>query len=96
LKGSRTVTAYPDGSYCINTTGNPGMAAGGSGDVLTGIIASLAGQGMKLFDAASAGVYLHGLAGDKAAARLGEHGMLPRDIVEELPLIMKEIFSRGC
>ena len=92
LKGSRTVVALPDGSYYINVTGNPGMATGGSGDVLTGIIASLAGQGMKPTDAAIAGVYLHGLAGDAAAGRLGQYGMLPRDIVVELPVIMKKVF----
>lgn len=95
LKGSRTVIAMPDGSCCINTTGNPGMATGGSGDLLTGIIASLAGQGMKPADAAVAGVYLHGLAGDAAARELGEHGMLPRDMAERLPFIIKEIFGGG-
>lgn len=95
LKGSRTIVALPDGSYYINVTGNPGMATGGSGDVLTGVIASLAGQGMKPADAAVAGVFLHGLAGDAAAERLGQHGMLPRDMVAELPLIMKKVFERG-
>ena len=95
LKGSRTVVALPDGSYYINVTGNPGMATGGSGDVLTGIIASLAGQGMKPADAAVAGVYLHGLAGDAAAARLGQYGMLPRDMVGELSVIMKNVFGGG-
>lgn len=95
LKGSRTVVALPDGSYYVNVTGNPGMATGGSGDVLTGIIASLAGQGIKPADAAIAGVYLHGLAGDAAAARLGHYGMLPRDIVEEMPGIMTRVFGGG-
>lgn len=95
LKGSRTVIALPDGSYFINPTGNPGMATGGSGDLLTGIIASLAGQGMKLADAAVAGVYLHGLAGDRAAERTGRHGLLPRDVVDALPAVMKEVFSGG-
>jgi hydroxyethylthiazole kinase-like uncharacterized protein yjeF len=95
LKGSRTVVALPDGSYFINVTGNPGMATGGSGDVLTGIIASLAGQGMKPADAAVAGVYLHGLAGDAAAERLGQYGMLPRDMTGELPMLMKKVFDNG-
>ena len=95
LKGSRTVVALPDGSYFINPTGNPGMATGGSGDVLTGVIASLAGQGMKPADAAVAGVYLHGLAGDAAAERLGRYGMLPRDMVEALPVVMSDTFDRG-
>lgn len=93
LKGSRTVIALPDGSSFINSTGNPGMATGGSGDLLTGIIASLAGQGMKPADAAVAGVYLHGLAGDRAAARTGVHGLLPRDVIEELPSVMREVFG---
>jgi ADP-dependent NAD(P)H-hydrate dehydratase / NAD(P)H-hydrate epimerase len=93
LKGSRTIIALPDGRYYINMTGNPGMATGGSGDVLTGIISSLAGQGMKPADAAIAGVYLHGLAGDAAAVRLGQCGMLPRDMVGELPVIMTKVFG---
>ena len=67
LKGAPTVTALPDGTAWVNPTGNPGMASGGMGDTLTGVIASLAGQGMSPGDAAACGVYLHGLAGDIAA-----------------------------
>lgn len=67
LKGAPTVTALPDGTAWVNPTGNPGMASGGMGDTLTGVIASLAGQGMPPGDAAACGVYLHGLAGDIAA-----------------------------
>ncbi len=83
LKGYHTVVADIT-QYCINPTGNPGMATGGSGDVLAGMIASLAAQGMALFDAARCGVYLHGLAGDNAAKRCSQRAMLPSDMIEEL------------
>lgn len=84
LKGHHTVLAAPDREPLINPTGNAGMATGGSGDVLAGIIGSLAAQGMDAYDAAMCGVYLHGAAGDAAAARLSQHGMLPSDMIEEL------------
>ena len=85
LKGAGTVTAAPDGRAVINTTGNSGMATGGSGDVLAGICASFLAQGKKPFDCAAAAVYVHGLAGDLAAERLGKISMLPSDIINELP-----------
>lgn len=85
LKGSPTVTARPDGSVLVNSTGNPGMATIGSGDVLTGIIASLIAQGMKTADAAMSGVFLHGMAGDIAAAHLGVRSLLATDIEQSLP-----------
>jgi NAD(P)H-hydrate epimerase len=81
LKGHRTVSAFPSGRVVINTTGNPGMAKGGSGDVLAGVIASLIGQRMALDAAVSCAVYIHGLAGDLAAARLGEYSMTPSDML---------------
>ncbi len=85
LKGAGTITT--DGSrHAVCATGNPGMATGGSGDVLTGLIAALLAQGMAPFDAAVLGVHLHGAAGDLAAADLGEHGMLATDILDRLPL----------
>ena len=96
LKGAGTVVALPDGTIYINTTGNPGMATGGAGDVLTGIIVSLAGQGMKPADAAIAGVYLHGLAGDAAAGKKGMHGMIAGDIIEELPYVIKGLSGNKC
>ncbi len=83
LKGHRTLIATPH-TLRENPTGNPGMATGGSGDVLAGMIASLLAQGLKPADAAAAGVYLHGLAGDRAAQRLSQHGMLPSDMIAEL------------
>ena len=93
LKGSRTIIAAPHGEIYINPTGNPGMATGGTGDVLTGIIAGLAGQGLKLVDAAIAGVYLHGLAGDMAAGDKGQHGLIARDLVEVLPYAIKSLIK---
>ena len=87
-KGHRTLIT--DGCVCWeNRTGNPGMATGGSGDVLSGIILSLLGQGLTPMEAAAAGAWLHGAAGDLAAERLGEYGMLPGDLVEELPRLLK-------
>ncbi len=84
LKGSGTVVT--DGRrYSLNTTGNPGMATGGSGDVLTGVIAALIGQRMDPFDAARLGVFAHGLAGDIARDDHGEVGMIAGDIVDALP-----------
>jgi NAD(P)H-hydrate epimerase len=84
LKGHRTVVCTPDQAY-INTTGNPGMATGGMGDVLTGLLAALLGQGLNAFDAARLGVYAHGLAADRCAERIGPIGYLARDVAEALP-----------
>ena len=89
LKGYRTVTASPDGTVYINSTGNPGMATGGSGDVLSGIITCLLGQGMEPEKAAAAGVYIHGAAGDKCAEKLGYRSMLPGDMIDALSTILK-------
>ncbi len=85
LKGPATVTASPDGRVYINTTGNNGMAKGGSGDVLGGMVLSFLGQGMEACQAAALAVYLHGLAGDICREKLGEYGMLPGDLTEEIP-----------
>jgi NAD(P)H-hydrate epimerase len=89
LKGQGTVVTDGQRMY-VNTTGNPGMAKGGSGDVLTGLIASLAAQGLPPLEAAQAGVYLHGLAGDLAAATQTEYALLPTDLVEALPLAFRK------
>jgi len=85
LKGAATVVADPSGEILLNSTGNGGMAAAGMGDVLTGTIAGLIAQGMPPFHAAGAGVFLHGLAGDRCASRRGEAGLAASDLVEELP-----------
>lgn len=88
LKGHRTLIT--DGKVCyLNTTGNPGMAVGGSGDVLAGMIVSLLGQGIEPLLAAAVGAWLHGAAGDKSAERIGQYGMLPTDLLEDLPRLMK-------
>ncbi|MBM7866119.1 NAD(P)H-hydrate dehydratase [Heliobacterium gestii] len=84
LKGARTLVATPDGHLYVNPTGNPGMATGGSGDVLAGIIGALAAQGLAVERAASLGVYIHGLAGDLAARRLGQRAMHAGDIADSL------------
>jgi NAD(P)H-hydrate epimerase len=83
LKGAGTVVTDGEKIY-TNTTGNPGMATAGSGDVLTGIIAGLAGQGLNNFDAAVLGVYVHGLAGDIAAEQAGQVSMIATDIIDSL------------
>ena len=84
LKGAGTVVTDGDKVY-INKTGNPGMATAGSGDVLTGIITALLGQGLNYFDAAVLGVYLHGLAGDIAAEKFGRVSLMATDIIDSLP-----------
>ncbi len=88
-KSHRTVIAYPDGTVFRNTTGNAGMAKGGSGDVLAGMLLGLVGQGLSLKHAVNAGVYLHGRAGDQCAARFGEYAMTPSDMVMELKNVMR-------
>ncbi len=85
LKGAGTIIADNERMY-VNTTGNPGMATAGSGDVLTGVITTMAGQGMNNFDAAVCGVYLHGLAGDVAAGEIGQVSLIATDIIEALPV----------
>ncbi len=91
LKGHKTVVASPSGQIYVNTTGNPGMAKGGSGDVLTGMIAALAGQGFSVWDAARFGVYLHGLAGDMAARKTGEAGLAAGDILDFIAPAVKRV-----
>ncbi len=93
LKGANTVIAAPEGDVYVNPTGNSGMAKGGSGDVLTGLIGGLMAQGLDALDAACAGVYIHGMAGDTVASHLGERGMTARDILQTLPGTMKLIDS---
>lgn len=88
LKGHETVIT--DGTDCyINETGNPGMAVGGCGDVLAGIITALIGQGIEPLSAAACGVWLHGAAGDICAKEIGQYGMLPSDMLHVLPRLLK-------
>lgn len=88
LKGHRTCIS--DGAVCYeNTTGNPGMAVGGSGDVLAGMIVSLLGQGIAPLEAAACGAWIHGAAGDLCASQLGQYGMLPTDMLNVLPRLLK-------
>lgn len=94
LKGRRTVTAFPDGSCTVNSTGNPGMAAGGSGDALAGLLGGLTAQGRYGLRADGA-VWIHGRAGDLAAVDKGEYGMTPSDLIEQIPYAMKELAERG-
>ena len=90
LKGHRTITAFPDGTAYINTSGNPGMAKGGSGDVLAGVILALLGQGLTARQAVPMAVWLHGAAGDLCAREIGEYGMTPTDMVAALPRVFKQ------
>lgn len=89
LKGHKSLVACPDGSIYVNQTGNPGMATGGSGDVLTGMCAGLLAQGLEPREAITAAVYLHGLAGDLAARELGEYAMTAGDILQYLPQALR-------
>jgi ADP-dependent NAD(P)H-hydrate dehydratase / NAD(P)H-hydrate epimerase len=91
LKGAKTVVAEPGGACAVVPTGNPGLATGGTGDVLCGIIGGLLAQGLPAYDAARAGAYLHGLAGDLAATRLGQRGLDAGDLPEALAQIWAEL-----
>lgn len=90
LKGANSVIASPEGQVFINPTGNEGMASGGMGDVLTGIIGSYLAQGMTPFDAAITGTYVHGLLADRCVERLGKAGLIASDLIDELPLLQKD------
>lgn len=88
LKGHETCITDGTDGY-LNPTGNPGMAVGGSGDVLAGVITALLGAGLSPLEAAACGAWLHGAAGDRCAAELGQYGMLPTDMLSALPRLMK-------
>jgi len=91
LKGHRTVVAAPDGDSYVNPTGNPGMASGGTGDVLAGVVGGLLTQGLTPYDAARLGVYVHGLAGDLAAKEKGEVSLIAGDLLRHLPVAFKKV-----
>ncbi|MCS7233717.1 MAG: NAD(P)H-hydrate dehydratase [Synergistetes bacterium] len=93
LKGARTVISSPDGKIYVNPTGNPGMATGGTGDVLTGMIGGLIAQGLGLTEASCVGVFLHGLSGDIVASKKGELSLIASDLLDFLPEAIKEVCS---
>jgi NAD(P)H-hydrate epimerase len=97
LKGARTLIADPRGETYLNPTGNPGMATAGIGDALTGVIAAFLAQGLSPLEAALAGTYVHGTAGDLAASEKGHRGLITRDLIEKLPaaLCQLEQFQPG-
>lgn len=95
LKGARTVMATMDGKVFINPTGNPGMASGGTGDVLAGMLAGLLAQRLEAEDALKLGVFLHGFVGDRAARARGEVGLIASDIIEGLPEGLRELKEKG-
>ncbi len=90
LKGHRTITALPDGRFFENTTGNAGMAKGGSGDVLAGMLASLIGQGISPEISAYTAVWLHGRAGDLCKEKFGEYGMTPTDMLSAIKTVLRD------
>jgi NAD(P)H-hydrate epimerase len=97
LKGHRTLVAQPDGTVWVNTTGNPGMATGGTGDILTGIMAGLMAQNPDhIVDAVTAAVHLHGLAGDVACEATGEQALVATDLVKTLPEAMRRVRAAGA
>jgi len=96
LKGEGTVVADPSGELYVNPTGNSGLASGGTGDVLTGVIAALLGQGVGPTDAAALGAYVHGHAGDLAAESVGEVGMTAGDVLDYLPFAFMDVREAGA
>ena len=94
IKGHHTAIVRPDGKVYFNSTGNPGMATAGSGDVLTGVIAGFLAQGHKPEVAAALGIYIHGLAGDFAAERFTEYSMTAPDIIEKIPIAIKSLLQK--
>ena len=95
LKGARTLIGGAQGRLAINSSGNPGLASGGTGDVLTGLIAGFLAQGLSPFDAACVGVYCHGKAADRLAGRWGDWGMLATDLLPEIPVVLKSLTDRS-
>jgi len=91
LKGATSVIGLPDGTVLLNPTGNPGMASGGTGDVLSGVLGAFLARGLEPAAALAAGVYLHGLAGDVAAERLGQESLVAGDVIEALPEAFRRV-----
>ncbi|MGH7347839.1 MAG: NAD(P)H-hydrate dehydratase, partial [Candidatus Rokuibacteriota bacterium] len=95
LKGARSVIGAPDGRVYVNPTGNPGMASGGTGDVLTGVLGAFLARGMEPAAALYSSVYLHGSAGDVAAERVGEEALVARDVIAGIPEAFKRLRGGG-
>jgi NAD(P)H-hydrate epimerase len=91
LKGARTLITSPQGRLAVNGSGNPGLASGGTGDVLTGLIAGFLAQGLPPFQAAQLGVYCHGTAADRLAPRCGDRGLMATDLLPEIPAVLKTL-----
>jgi len=91
IKGARSVIASPDGDVFVNSTGNPGMSTPGMGDALSGIVGAMLGQHMRPLDALAAGVFLHGYAADRVAARMGHVGYIAGDLIDELPMALEAL-----
>jgi ADP-dependent NAD(P)H-hydrate dehydratase / NAD(P)H-hydrate epimerase len=89
LKGYRTLIVTPQGEIFINPTGNPGMASGGTGDVLTGMIGGLICQGFGILPSLQTAVFLHGLAGDRVSAEKGERSLVATDLIDRIPTILQ-------
>ena len=94
LKGRRSLVVEPHGRSSWNASGNPGIATGGTGDALTGVLGALLARGLPAFDAARLGTYVHGAAGDVAAARVGEDGLIAGDLIEALPEVWGVLAGR--
>jgi NAD(P)H-hydrate epimerase len=93
LKGARSLVADPDGSICVNLSGNPGMASGGMGDVLTGMVAGFIAQGYDAALATKLAVFLHGMSGDVLAAERGPVGFIADDLIGEIPRLIKVLLT---
>ena len=96
LKGARTVVAAPDGRLAWAPFANPGLATGGTGDVLAGVIGSLLAQGVPTWEAACLGVHLHGIAGERVRDRIGDAGLLASDLLMELAIARRDLVRRGA
>jgi len=95
LKGARTLIGSPQGRLAVNGSGNPSLASGGTGDVLTGLIAGFLAQGMAPFHAACLGVFCHGAAGDRLAPRYGDRGLMATDLLPEIPVVLKMLAAHA-
>jgi NAD(P)H-hydrate epimerase len=91
LKGARTLITSPEGRLAVNGSGNPSLASGGTGDVLTGLIAGFLAQGLAPFQAACLAVYCHGAAADRLAPRYGDRGLMATDLLPEIPAVLKAL-----